>query len=241
MAFTDIHSHLVPGVDDGAHDEEMSRALLRQAAAEGIRTMIVTPHNYPGRSEGSIPLVKERFRQLCLLAQEEAPEITLHLGNEVYYRDSIAEDLREERALSLAGTDYVLTEFHPGAPRQAVHAGVRRLTESGYRPVIAHVERIGSLDRDEGALRELIDMGAFLQVNTRTLTGGFFDRRSAWWRRMAAAGHIHFLGSDAHHPQQRPVVMRDAVKALEKHMTPEALARLTEGNTLDLLANRWIR
>ena len=240
MLTADIHSHLVPGVDDGSKDAEMSRALLRQAAGEGIRVMIITPHNYPGRSEGKIPLIKERFELLKELARTESPDILLYLGNEVFYRDSIVEDLKAEKALSLAGTDYVLTEFHPDERRERVLAGVRRVTEGGYRPVIAHVERIASLDRDEAALMELRDMGALLQVNTETLTGGLFDRRSKWWQKTAAAGVIQFLGSDAHDPVRRPVRMKDALARLRKAMDEKAFTRLAEGNVQDLLANRWI-
>ena len=62
MGYFDIHSHLVPGVDDGSQDEEMSRALLRQAQSEGIGTMIITPHNYPGRSEGKFQISNLGFQ-----------------------------------------------------------------------------------------------------------------------------------------------------------------------------------
>ena len=240
MLGADIHCHLVPGVDDGSRDEDMSRELLHQAVEEGIILMITTPHNYPGRSEEKIPQLKERFGLLKTLAEEEAPGLSLYLGNEVFYRDSIVEDLQEERALTLAGTDYVLVEFHPGERGEKVFFGIRRLVEGGYRPVIAHVERIACFYKEERALQELRETGAFLQVNTHTLTGGLFDRRSAWWVRMCAAGHIHFLGSDAHHPADRPVSMQAALHRLQKAMDPEKFARLSEGNAQTLLKNHWI-
>ena len=233
--FADIHNHLIPGVDDGSADERMSAALLRQAVSEGITLMIATPHNYPDHSEKKISLVRERFRLLTELARTEAPDMKLYLGNEIYYRDRIIEDIEEERALTLAGTGYVLTEFHPGESKDRVFRGIRRITEGGYRPVVAHVERIEAFSGDESALRYLRDMGARLQVNTRPLTGGLLDRRSRFLRKMAAGGLISFLGSDAHHPAHRPVVMREAAEKLKKTMNEEQLDRLLYGNALNMI------
>lgn len=240
MGYYDIHSHLVPGVDDGSQDEEMSRALLRQAQSEGISTMIITPHNYPGRSEGKIAKVKERFALLQEIAAEETPEIELHLGNEVFYRESFVADLREGKALPLAGTHYVLTEFHPGAPKRQVTEALRQILMGGYIPIVAHIERIESFYGEEEDLITLRDMGAYLQVNTHTFLGGLFDRRSAFWRRMAAEEIISFLGSDAHHPDKRPVMMEAAVQKLAKKMDEDALWRLTEENARKVIAGEMV-
>ena len=241
MDYADIHNHLVPGVDDGSRNEEMSVRLLHQAAAEGITLMIATPHNYPGHSEQKIPLVKERFERLQELANIETPQIRLYLGNEVFYRDRIADDLEEGLALPLADTRYVLTEFHPAESRENVFKGLRRLTEGGWRPVIAHVERIEVFNGDTAALQNLRDMGALLQVNTHTMTGGFFDRRSKFWRTMAAQGLISFLGSDAHHPERRPVMMKAAITKLSKNMTADRLARLAWENAAALVAGERVQ
>lgn len=241
MIYSDIHSHLVPGVDDGARDEAMSTALLRQAAAEGIGLMIVTPHNYPDHSEKRVGLMKERFRRLREIAAEETPGIELFLGNEVFYRDCIIEDLEEGRALSMAGTHWVLTEFHPWGTADQVTRGVRRIVEGGYRPIIAHVERIEAFDGDIGALEELREMGARLQVNSGTLMGGMFDRRSKYWRRMCQEGLISFLGSDAHHPQNRPVRMREAAKKLSKIMDSDTYTDLCMENARRVLSDERIR
>ena len=224
--FADIHSHLVPGVDDGSRDEAMSKALLAQAEAEGIRLLIATPHNYPDHSEDSIDKVKERFELLQELGNECQSPIELYLGNEVYYRDAIIEDLDSGRALTMAGTRYVLTEFHPGDSQDRVMRGIRRVIEGHCRPIVAHVERIEAFAGDVQALSYLRDMGARLQVNAHTMTGGLFDRRSRFWRNMAAEGLISFLGSDAHHPVHRPVIMREAYLKLKKSMAEEQLAKL---------------
>ena len=238
--FADIHSHLVPGVDDGSRDEAMSRALLEQAEAEGIRLLIATPHNYPDYSEDSIGRVKEQFALLKELNAKIHSPLQLYLGNEVYYRDAIIEDLEDGRALTMAGTRYVLTEFHPIDSQDRVMRGIRRVTEGHYRPIVAHVERIESFAGDPQALSYLRDMGARLQVNAHTMTGGLLDRRSRFWRNMAAEGLITFLGSDAHHPSHRPVIMRDAYLKLKKTMDEAQLSRLFYENAQAMLDDKII-
>ena len=238
--FADIHSHLVPGVDDGSRDEAMSRALLEQAEAEGIRLLIATPHNYPDHSEDSIGKVKAQFELLKELNKTIHSPLQLYLGNEVYYRDAIIEDLEEGRALTMAGTRYVITEFHPGDSQDRVMRGIRRVISGHYRPIIAHVERIEAFSGDPQALSYLKDMGARLQVNARTMTGGLLDRRSRFWRNMAAEGLITFLGSDAHHPAHRPVIMREAYLKLKKTMDEAQLGRLFYENAQTMLNDKTI-
>ena len=81
----DIHSHVLYGVDDGAQSLDETRALLRQAYDQGIKTLIATPHQRKGRFEASRSTIDKHFQDLQTIAQEIAPDLTVHLGTEVFY------------------------------------------------------------------------------------------------------------------------------------------------------------
>ncbi|MDO4418704.1 MAG: hypothetical protein Q4C02_10565, partial [Eubacteriales bacterium] len=146
----DIHSHCLPGIDDGAKDWEMSLRMLQASWDSGVRTVIATPHYLPWRSH---PLGADLVRDLCTEAEDRCRrELGIRLrilpGEELYFHNSIVEDLREGRALTLAGTRTVLVEFSERVPWTELSAGLIQLCRSGYRPILAHAERYGCLRKE---------------------------------------------------------------------------------------------
>lgn len=237
--YTDLHTHILPAVDDGAADMEETIRMLKKAYDEGVRTMFATPHYIPGGRGPSAEEILAVHGQVC----EKAcfPGLRILPGNEIYCRGNVIGDLKAGKALTLAGTDYVLTEFSVRSEYKDIFQWVRSLTEAGYRPVIAHAERYGCLARDAGLTSELIDAGAYIQINTESLEGKFWDARAAWCRKLLLRGSVHFLGSDCHHADFRAPRMRSVLDGLKKDGYKEQIHRIMRENVELLLENKWIR
>ena len=234
--WVDIHTHILPGVDDGAGDWEETITLLKMAYEQGTRHLIATPH-FSRRQEVG------RLKELCRRLEREAGSISsdyhVSLGQEIMYFESILEYLGEGKALTLAGSRYVLVEFAPGDSFGRISRAVRQLVQASYFPVIAHVERYPCLARDE-LLKELIDYGAYLQVNFKSLTGVWMDKRLRWCSRNLKKGYIHVLATDMHNIAVRPPGMQEGILWLKRNAGEEKAIRILRENPEFILADRML-
>ena len=177
MKYTDIHSHILPGVDDGAADMEETLEMLKEAYEQGVRTIFATPHYIPGRKKKSAEELRQIHAEVCVAAKESMPDLKILLGNEIYCREGVLSSITEGRALTLADTAYVLLEFSTHISYKELFGYIKAISGKHYRPIIAHVERYGCLYRKEELIRELIGAGAYIQMNTESLPGGSFTRQ----------------------------------------------------------------
>lgn len=230
--WTDIHSHILPKTDDGAADWDIAQNMLEMAYAQGVRTIIATPHYSPSQDV-------ERLRETCERLNERAKEISedLHilLGQEIMYFEELPEHLASGRALTLADSRYVLVEFRPSDSYGKLSRAVRQLLQASYLPVIAHAERYGCLLEPE-KMAGLIHDGGYIQMNAGSLKGGFLDKRAAWCRKAVSRGDVHFLATDMHDTSRRPPNLGQAEIWLEKHggrRLAEKLLRRNQNHILE--------
>lgn len=197
----DFHTHILPEMDDGSRSAEQSVAMLREECAQGMETVVLTPHFYP-RNESPARFMKRReeaFLRLKNAMAGEADMPELRLGAEVYFFDGISEsDMLAD--LTVAGTELLLVEMPMSRWNDrmlAELAGISR--KAGLTPVIAHVDRYLRLNG-----RRLPDMLAELPVLVQANAGFFLElhsRRLAM--RLLRQGKIHLLGSDCHNMTSR--------------------------------------
>src|SRR5450759_3073827 len=200
---TDFHSHLVPGVDDGAADIAESRAAIAAMARDGVTTAIVTPH-----FDGSLTLVPEMaqdrlaqldvgFAQLTADAEVAASGVRVLRGVELML-DVPDPDVSDER-LRLAGGRCVLVEY-PGLQLPLVHAdyAVRALRQNGWQPVVAHPERYRNVDESLEQLLPLRYAGAYFQVNAGSLIGLHGEGPARRAAALLARGWVEYGSSDFH-------------------------------------------
>lgn len=238
--YTDIHTHILPGIDDGSKDWEMTENMLKAAVIQGVETIIATPHNYPGRT----PQDSDKIRRLCeetqKIGQKILPSLRVLTGNEILYRPEVTKELASGHALTLADSSYVLIEFLPHESFRVVLEGMNELLENGYYPVLAHVERVKDVFDSEENISRLLRMGCCLQSNCGSLMGNLFDRRSARLRKMITKRQIHFLGSDCHNTQSRPPVYDDCIRSLKKKISQDILDQLLYTNPKQLQSDDYI-
>lgn len=189
----DLHSHILPGLDDGALDLVDSLALARQAEADGIEAVCATPHIRHDH-DVRIEEVEGRVAKLNAALREEGVEVEILPGGEV--AETAVEALSEEELgrVALGRGRWVLLEPAPGPLSDSLSRRVVHLAERGHRTVIAHPERHLSADLFE-RLAGLVGEGALVQA-----TADFFLREetAAGMLALARAGLVHVLGSDAH-------------------------------------------
>lgn len=233
-SYIDIHSHILPGLDDGAQDFDMSLRMLRRAAEDHIGEMILTPHYKPMRRNLPPEKVRKVFRELEERKEEAGLPIQLHLGSEIYYSSEVLKALKEGRALTMAGTSYVLTEFSPREDHAYIRDAVYSLLSEGYLPILAHVERYGSLMAKKARVEELYDMGCHIQVNAASITGGsgWESRQDVKW--LLKRGYVHFVATDSHDDKKRPPELGEAAAYVARKYG-EAYCRKLFGGNADVL------
>lgn len=234
----DIHLHPLPHVDDGAADWPEALEMARMAVADGVRHWVATPH-WTGTS-GETEKTRDTFALLREKLAHEGLPLDVHLGNEVVLTPDLPEALREGRALTLAGTDYVLLEtaqFERGA---YVHSALFKLQSHGYRVILAHPERVPSWQSDVADLRELVYRGCYLQVNAGSLAGSFGKPAQKTAERLLRLGWVSFFASDAHSPDRRPPLLRQAVERVRQLAGSAAAEAMVSGNPGRLLCGEYV-
>ena len=240
LKYMDIHTHILPGIDDGAADMEEALEMADMAYEEGVRYIVATPH-YGRMNPGYDP---EKAAKTCAALRKEIaarhPDMKLFMGNELFYSPAVLEDLKNGKARTLGGSDYVLVEFHPAEKYENIEKAVHNVVAYGYRPIIAHVERYSELYKGVGDIEELIDAGAYIQVNARSLLGSRFDKRTRWCRTLVSEGLIHFIASDCHNAKGRSPVMQAAAQRLEEWAGEETVKQIMQRNIQRLVQNKYL-
>ena len=219
---TDLHTHILPGMDDGARDEEMSLQMLRMEWQQGVDTVVLTPHFYREQETAEQFLSRRaqaydrlRARLDRLPAEEREALPRLILGAEVTFVPNLDREPGLEK-LCIGQTPYMLLEmpFYPWSSRmlQKINALIGR---SGVTPVLAHIERYLP-DQKKALTEELLDMGLPVQMGTELLLGGTMARRQGM--KLLKQRKAHFVASDCHDPVRRPPNVGKAMAIVESKL-----------------------
>lgn len=238
--FTDIHTHILPGVDDGAKDKNISMAMLRMAWKDGIRRIVLTPHNKPSRRNVSFKTIQKLSEQLLEEARQEGMEFTFCPGNEIYYRSDMIGDLEEGRACTMATTSYVLVEFNPMDDFDYIRNGIYQVLAAGYRPIIAHVERYSCMLSKPSRVEELKNMGCYIQVNAGSIMGQYGFSVKQMTKKLLKQQLIHFVASDAHDTDKRAPRLSDCAKYVTKKFGESYSDRIFLENPDKMLKDEYI-
>ncbi len=208
----DIHSHILPGVDDGSKSIEVSIEMIKKEILDGVDTVILTPHIQSKVSKVELSAHLSIFENLVAEVKKQNLDIDLYLGAEVFYRSHLDTDFNK---VSLAGTKYILVEFafHNETPIEEI---VYDLSRMGFIPIVAHVERYSYLKNDD--FIKIKQTGALLQVNTTSILG--LDKRNvkkSTMQYLLKNKLIDIVSTDAHNMNTRCPNMKDTYELLRKH------------------------
>lgn len=210
----DIHCHALYGVDDGASSIEESIAMLQRANSQGIEAIVLTPHYRHGMFDYPLELVRAHFDRL----KQEAEKIgiALYLGCEYHVNSRILKVLQENRCFSLAGGDFVLTEYSFDTDFSYIYIQTQKLISCGYIPVIAHVERYECFLKNPKLCLELSNTGAYIQINADSVLG--LDSRAGekFCRKVLKKGWADIVASDTHGIDKRACHLKECMELITK-------------------------
>ena len=236
----DIHCHIMPGVDDGSPDMATSLEMLRIAEKNGITHMVLTPHHKPMHHNVS-PEHNVLYRKRLQEEEEKAGiKVKLFSGNEIYYSDETFDELTEGRICSLAGSDYVLVEFHPTNPYKSIQNALYRVQSAGYTPILAHIERYSDMVSHISYAEDLIKMGCLIQVNASSIMGKYGMGIKSYTKKLLKEELVHFVASDAHDTRSRSPKLLDCRKYVESRFGEDYADRLFCVNPANVIRNAQV-
>jgi protein-tyrosine phosphatase len=220
----DLHTHLVPGVDDGPSEMAGSIALASQACAMGITVALATPHVRPRSFREEWSYMTEQHGRLRDALREERLPLETRLAGEILFEPGL-EDLVSERCLSIDGEgSYYLVEVSMREEPIGALESFRSLVSVGKVPLLAHPERVSAfLDQPE-RLDDFLGAGVLLQVNAGSLLGRHRTGTQALAEFLVSTGRAHVVASDAHDTERRPFLLEQARAAIAAN-AGEARAR----------------
>ncbi len=235
----DIHSHLLPGIDDGAADLEEAVRMCRLAANLGCSALIATPHQcHPvwwNTELAKLEILLDRVRS----GAGDSP--SLHLGGEIRVGKGFLKDLEnfEDSGLaSLAASDYLLLEFERRTLTVDPVEIARQVQRAGWRPIVAHPEFIGAVWEDPRLPRRLVDAGALLQVTAMSVTGDFGIEPKRLVDGLLSHDLVHFVASDCHGHRRRPPGLKSAFNEIKQRWGETRAIELTITNPRAVVENR---
>jgi len=211
----DIHSHILPGIDDGALDLAVSMEMARAYVDQGVACVACTPHILPGIYHNTGPLIREAISQLTAHLRDADLPLMLVPGADNHMVMDFIPGLRTGRLLTLADTAYVLVEPpHHVAPARLEDLFFALQLE-GYVPILTHPERLTWIEERYATIQHLAAHGVWMQITSGALRGAFGRRARYWSERMLAEGLVQVVASDAHNMRARRPDLADGLKVAE--------------------------
>jgi protein-tyrosine phosphatase len=227
--FTDIHCHILPGIDDGAKELAQSLAMARIAVDDGITTTFATPHHLNGVYTNPARAVLEHVERLREQLAREDIALDVLPGAENHIVPELPDALANGTALTLGNFGQcVLVEL----PVHTVPISTEEILENiliqSLSPIIAHPERNSYLRQNTSRLREWTEMGCLAQVTAQSCTGLFGPQVRAAAHAMVTSGLIHFVASDAHRDRRRIPELTSGRDEIERWTNAETARLLAE-------------
>lgn len=220
---TDIHSHLIPGVDDGSQSVEESISLLKQLEELGYKKVITTPHIYYNSFSEGINVLYEKLEELKLSAKTNGINIDIELGGEHLLDDDISQRVKKNEAV-IFGDNYLLFEFPMRTEPMGFEEWLFNLQLAGFNLIMAHPERYPYLYDNRKLYTKLKDRGILFQMNFGSLAGYYGKETQTIAEKLIKENMVDLIGSDCHGQRH--------IDALKKTLRNPLLKELIESGKL---------
>lgn len=232
----DLHSHILPELDDGAQNLHQSLEMARIAIQSGVTTMVATPHCIDGQADD----VRSMLKLMRSVLRENGLRLQLCSGMEIFGTRDTARLLREGKLLTLNRSQYPLIEFNFHSDGYWETQILSDVIQAGYRPVVAHPERYSFIQHSPELLNRWVQMGCLLQINKGSLLGRFGSTSQSLSLELVDRGFAAVVASDAHSTHSRTPWMAEVRTLLELEFAPEAARYLLLDNPRRILKNEMV-
>ena len=236
----DIHSHILPKVDDGSKNIEMSLSMARQYVENGIKHVIATPHFIEDSFNSDNLTNRLALEYLQEQLKLESIPLKVYSGNEVYISLKTIEDLISGKISTLNNSKYILIELPMYDIPIYTEDIIYGLLLKGYIPIIAHPERNSKIVNNPNILYEYIKKGALAQLNLPSLESMYGKSIQNCANIILEHKMIHFIGTDAHSNRNRSPKVKDSLVKLRKIVGEEEFIKITSTNGELLIRNQLI-
>lgn len=240
---TDLHTHILPGLDDGAQTLEDSLAMAELALESGVTDLVATPHsNQSGRFENDDPFLLrqnlEWFQQI--LGKERLP-LHVYLGMEIFSSEDLCQKIQEGKLIGLNNSRYYLVEFPFDEEPEFIGDQLERMLNMGAIPLLAHPERYFCVQDSPVFVYDWLQMGCLTQINKGSILGRFGWRAEHAAHELLRFDLVTCMASDAHSPYRRTTYLREAYQILEEYYGEDTAYRLTVYQPGKILRSQHIR
>ena len=227
----DIHTHILPSLDDGPRTTEESIELCKIAVNDGIKTIVATPHSKDGVYEAKSDETLRKVKELNLKLEEIQLDLEILPGAEVHINERLVKDIESGEVLTINnGRKFLLLEVPFFFVPPATDKLISNLRSIGIVSIISHAERIAKFQRAPEILEPLVRSGTLIQITAQSLTGDFGsrERKCAEW--LLKHEMVHFIASDVHSLIGRPPILSKALKRATKIIGEEKARALVFHN-----------
>ena len=238
----DLHTHVLPGFDDGARDWEMAVAMCRQAKADGIDGLVATPHFHRGLFDTPEPrAVHSALAELRTMCEKALVyDFEVYFGADCHLHAEIVENLEEGRIPTINEGRYLLLELPNDNLPPRLDEVLFNICMTRTTPIITHPERNNVLSKNPEILFEMLENGAYAQVTAASLTGLFGPTVARAAQEMVGYGLVQMIASDAHDPEHRPPLLSEGREVAATIVGEELAQRMVVDVPLAVVENRPI-
>lgn len=234
MMFTDIHTHILAGVDDGPKEISQMYELTEALYRDGARNICCTPHCHPGYYGKNHEQILYSFYQLKEYIQRNEMDLRIFLGNELHYSQGCLEWIEDGFCRTINATRHVLVDFDHDEEYKNIEFAVRIFLHEGYIPVLAHIERYPCIGGKVRLVEKLHNMGAVLQINAVSILK---KHKYPIIRKLLRYQMADVVASDTHNMETRPPLLKAAYQEILLKFGKEYADQLFRINPDKILRN----
>lgn len=234
----DVHTHIIPNIDDGSKNVEETFKLINEAKEAGFTDIILTPHYITNYYETPGTEVNFWTESLQKIVNEKNLGLKLHSGMEIYISDEISELVKNGTIITLAGSKYILIEFPMNTKMKSVDEILFIMRNMGYKVIIAHPERYKYIQDNVEYAMQLVEEGCMLQSNYGSIVDIYGKEAQKTLKKLLKMNLVSFLGTDTHKEGTIYQIMPKILKKLRKIIPEEKLYELTTENPRKILENK---
>ena len=237
----DLHSHILPGVDDGSPDLDVSLQMARIAVADGITHMACTPHIVPGVYDNDAAMIGDAVAQLQRRLHEAEIPLELFVGADAHIAPDLLERLTSGDVPTLNKSRYFLFEptHHILPPR--IKDLASRLINAGFIPILTHPERLTWIVSHYAVVERLNDAGCLIQLTAGSIEGTFGRTALYYAEKLIDEGRVDVVASDAHSAGVRQPCLSRARALLAARIGEEVADKMVLQSPAGILANQWVQ
>lgn len=233
----DIHSHLIPNVDDGSSSVKETFNMIEEAKNVGFTDIILTSHflhNYYEPKPEELVFWKDKLQEIL---EKEGKDIKLHCGMEIYISNQLEESVNNKEILTLANSRYILIELPISANIKYLENTIYFLKSLSLQPIIAHPERYKYIQKDLSIIESYIDMGILIQCNYGSILGLYGKEAKKTIKQLLKKDYINFLASDCHTENTIYKLIPKAKRKIKKIVGESKLYEISTLNPKKILEN----